>query len=95
MDHKQQKDSKFSGRKPSMGKLIVVNAAWDDEAHVWVATNEEIGLVTEGATVEALMQKLPGMILDLLEADAEGDMLVPFELCAVSKDQVRVPRRAA
>ena len=49
---------------------ITVNAEWDPEAKVWVATSEDVpGLITEAETVEALTEKLSVMIPELLEAN--------------------------
>ncbi len=46
---------------------ILVNALWDDEALVWVATSEQVpGLVTEASTAEELEKKLIVMIPELL-----------------------------
>ncbi len=46
---------------------ILVNALWDDEVSVWVATSEQVpGLVTEAATAEELEKKLMIMIPELL-----------------------------
>ncbi len=50
-----------------MPRSINVQAFWDDEASVWVASAEDVGLVTEAATVEELRAKLPSMAADLLE----------------------------
>jgi predicted RNase H-like HicB family nuclease len=51
-------------------KQITVNAEWDPEAKVWVATSDDVpGLVTEADTVEALAEKLSVMIPELLEAN--------------------------
>lgn len=51
-------------------KQITVNAEWDSEAKVWVATSDNVpGLVTEADTVEALAEKLSVMIPELLEAN--------------------------
>jgi Domain of unknown function (DUF1902) len=45
-----------------------VEAFWDAEAAVWVATSETIlGLVTEADTIEALTEKLHNMIPELVE----------------------------
>lgn len=47
---------------------IRVQATWDPEASVWVATSEDLrGLVAEAATAEDLERKLPGIIQDLVE----------------------------
>jgi hypothetical protein len=49
-----------------MKRSIIVRVDWDDEAKVWVATSDDIGLVTEAETQEALEQKAIAMILELL-----------------------------
>lgn len=44
-----------------------VEAFWDAEAEVWVATSEDVpGLVTEASTIEVLTEKLRVMIPELL-----------------------------
>lgn len=68
-------------------KQITVNAEWDSEAQVWVATSDDVpGLVTEAGTVEALAEKLSVMIPELLEANGHlaGNELrqVPINLIA-------------
>ena len=46
---------------------ILVNALWDDEVSVWVATSEQVpGLVAEADTAEELENKLMVMIPELL-----------------------------
>ncbi|MGI8502608.1 MAG: DUF1902 domain-containing protein [Hassallia sp.] len=48
-----------------------VEAFWDCEAEIWVATSEDVpGLGTEASTIEALMQKLRVMIPELIEMKA-------------------------
>lgn len=45
-----------------------VSAFWDDEAAVWVASNEDVpSLATEADTLEALSAKLRLMVPDLLQ----------------------------
>ena len=68
-------------------KQITVNAEWDAEAKVWVATSDDVpGLITEAETVEALAEKLSAMIPELLEANGAlaGDAIreVPINLIA-------------
>lgn len=47
---------------------LVVNALWDAEAGVWVATSDDVlGLVTESKTFEALLKKLRTLVPELLE----------------------------
>lgn len=44
-----------------------VNANWDDEAGVWVATSQDIdGLAIEASTVDALIQRLKIVIPELM-----------------------------
>jgi predicted RNase H-like HicB family nuclease len=74
---------------------IHVHALWDDEAHVFVATSEDVpGLVTEASTLEALVTKLQAMIPELLHLNdgLEAGSHVPaavsliteraFQICA-------------
>jgi Domain of unknown function (DUF1902) len=79
-----------------MGRTIVVDATWDPEALVWVATSEDIPLVTEAPSIDALMAKLPGLLQDLLEDADDGEEVdVPFHLNAHIYESVRVRSRAA
>ncbi len=66
-------------------KTLFINAIWDDEASVWVATSEDVpGLVTEASTCDDLVSKLKIMIPELLEANGviENDSSeeIPFKL---------------
>ncbi len=66
---------------------IDVNAAWDAEAMVWVASSGDLpGLVAEADSLEKLQQKLAVMIPELLEANrilAENDLMkIPINLIA-------------
>lgn len=46
---------------------LEIHAEWDDEANVWVATSEDVpGLVTEAASMEALMTRLQAIIPELM-----------------------------
>jgi hypothetical protein len=78
--------------------LIVVRAAWDPEAQVWVAESEDVpGLVTEAESIEALQRKLPGIIQDLLEDDGSGagqEVEIPVEIVANVSSRVTVRRIA-
>jgi len=61
---------------------VVVEARWDDEAKVWVASStREIGLVTEASSIEELQKKLSVMVPDLLGPDNPG----PFEIELVAR----------
>ena len=63
-------------------KTYFIQAEWDEQAGVWVATSDGVpGLVAESETIEALVLKLKLRVPELLEVngiDAGGD--VPFEL---------------
>lgn len=75
-------------------KVIVVKAVRDAEAGVWLVESSDVpGLRLEGATLEELAEKLPGAILDLLEAGGElnDGIDVPVELIAHASTRVRAP----
>jgi len=63
-------------------KPFFIRAEWDEEARVWVATSEDVpGLATEAETVENLIEKLRGMIPELLEANGiSPNQEVSFEV---------------
>ncbi len=66
-------------------KDIKVEAFWDEEAQVWVASSNDVpGLVTEADTMEHLMQKLRVMIPELLQANGllnePGTVDIPIHL---------------
>jgi hypothetical protein len=51
---------------------IKIRADYDPEAGVWVAQSEDIDLVTEAESVEALRTKLPSIVLDLIQKVEPG-----------------------
>jgi len=58
----------------SADRVLVVNAIWDDEAKVWVATSNDVpGLVTEASTQAELVKKLKVMVPELLDANGRED----------------------
>jgi Domain of unknown function (DUF1902) len=67
----EMQDRGETGKQGAAGMMqrIVIRAEWDPEARVWVAESDDLPLVTEAATIEALAAKLPGMIQDLMEDD--------------------------
>lgn len=81
--------------------LIVVKAARDPEAQVWYVESSDLpGLNLEADTLDALVDKLPGAVLDLLEAGAFDDQPelasgdVPIELIAHASTRLRIPVRS-
>ena len=74
-------------------RSIIVRVDWDDEAKVWVATSDDIGLVTEAETQEALEQKAIAMILELLEGEAFSDLPdIPIHFMAEKLARIPNPR---
>jgi predicted RNase H-like HicB family nuclease len=69
-------------RMAGTDKPLVVNAFWDDEARVWVASSDDVpGLATEAESMNALVEKLKVMIPELLDANGyDNGEDVPFEL---------------
>ena len=77
-----------------MSNVIVVKAVHDADAGVWMVESADVpGLNLEGETLEELAEKLPGAILDLLEAggDVEDGVDVPVELIAHASTRIRRP----
>lgn len=73
-----------------------VEAFWDPEAEVWVATSEDVpGLATEADTIETLTQKLRQMIPELMllngivSSDYAGEL--EFQLTTHRQEKITVP----
>ena len=72
-----------------MIRHAVIRCAWDDEARVWFVQESDIpGLVTEAPTLDALRQKLPVMVQDLLDVTTTTD--IELDLIAYAHERVRV-----
>jgi Domain of unknown function (DUF1902) len=72
-----------------------VEAFWDSEALVWVATSEDVpGLVTEASTIEILTQKLRDIIPELivLNSMAPPDYVgsITFDLISHQQELIKV-----
>ena len=66
-----------------MIKRYLVNAEWDADASVWVATSDDVpGLVTESDTLEALQSKVQIMVPKLLEVNGclPANKIIQIEL---------------
>jgi len=64
-------------------KPLKINAEWDDEARVWIATSDDVvGLAIEASTVDALIERLKIVIPELIEANHQGSVSdeLPFML---------------
>jgi hypothetical protein len=86
--------------KQMESKLIVVRAAYDAEAHVWTVQSSDLpGLSGEASTLDALVERLPGMITDLIEENGFGDdgkdvTELAVEIIASQQTRVLLPRAA-
>ncbi|MFZ1888340.1 MAG: DUF1902 domain-containing protein [Candidatus Binataceae bacterium] len=74
---------------------VTVNALWDDEAKVYVASSDDVpGLVTEAPDLETLMRKLRIMVPELLEANnllpKRNAEEIPLELIAHYSERLRL-----
>ena len=50
----------------------IINALWDTEAGVWVATSDDIReLVTDSKTFEALLKKLRTLVPELMRLNGQ------------------------
>jgi predicted RNase H-like HicB family nuclease len=77
------------------GYCYRIDANWDPDAGVWVATSDDVpGLATEASTIEALADKLRIMIPELLEANhllSSGQSgAIAFELTSHRQEKVRL-----
>jgi predicted RNase H-like HicB family nuclease len=77
------------------GSVYHIDADWDADAGVWVATSDDVpGLATEAPTIEGLMEKLRIMIPELLEANqllsGEASEGIAFELTSHRQERVRL-----
>jgi predicted RNase H-like HicB family nuclease len=68
-----------------ISKDVRVEAFWDEEARVWVASSNDVpGLITEADTMEHLMHKLKIVIPELLQANGllndPGTIDIPIHL---------------
>ncbi len=65
-----------------MNGKVVIEAFWDQEAGVWVATSQDVpGLATESDSIESLLIKLSELVPELLSLNQSSDDLPPaFEL---------------
>jgi hypothetical protein len=70
-------------------RQLVIHALWDEEAHVWVVTSDDVpGLATEAPSLDVLVPKLKILIPELLDANgyADAEDEIPFKLEAEIND---------
>lgn len=92
--HAEVKPKEVESRRDQQMKhmTIIVRAEWDDEAKVWVATSDDIGLVTEAETLEALRPKVIDMVTDLLALEGESFSDLPeIPVQIMAQQLARIP----
>ena len=73
-----------------MSRVIVVKAIHDAEAGVWFTESADVhGLRIEAATLDALIERIPGVVQDLLDDDGETRD-IPIEVIAHASTRVRL-----
>lgn len=76
-----------------MGRRFRVNAEWDDQASVWVATSPDVlGLVTEGRNYDAIIRSVRLIIPALVEIGVEPEDVI--EVKFLGEKVVSVPLAA-
>jgi len=79
----------------SRTKLIVVKVAYDPEARVWYVEHSDIaGLRAEAETADALFNRIPEMLVDLIEENEGGTGEYHIEIIASANKRVHVPEAA-
>ena len=71
-----------------MDGKYTITFIWDGEAHVWVATSEDVaGLVLEHASFDALLEKVFIAVPELLEMEERlhGDISID---CVASRSEL-------
>ncbi len=67
----------------------IINFTWDDEAHVWIATSDDIpGLVLESGSFDALLERTRIAVPELLALN--NTKISPFTLTFLSKRCERI-----
>ena len=70
------------------GKILRVNALWDDEAGVWSASSTDVeGLAIEAETRETLIERLKTVIPELLDLNHTSSKRAPCAELVVSGRQ--------
>lgn len=60
--------------------VIYVKIIYDEEAHVWIAENESVGLILESESYDLLIKKVKAALPELIELNhVSGYNKVTFE----------------
>jgi hypothetical protein len=88
----QAHDLEKAGWNGMKHRTIIVRAEWDDEAKVWVATSDDIGIATEADTLELLTPKVVAMVAELLELEDENFSDLPeIPIQIMAQQLARIP----
>jgi len=61
-----------------MSRDITIDARWDGETSVWIATSDEVpGLVVEADTWPSMIEEVRLVLPDLLELSGHGNKKLP------------------
>jgi hypothetical protein len=72
----------FRTNSQAMAKEIHIDAWWDDEARVWIATSEDApGLVVEAPSWQTMIDEVRTLLPDLLEVEGKAarDLSLTFK----------------
>ncbi|MBI1868257.1 MAG: DUF1902 domain-containing protein [Methylocystis sp.] len=76
-----------------MSKEIQIDARWDNEAHVWIATSEDApGLVVEASSWQAMIDEAQTILPDLLSLNGVSARDVSLTFNAETHLDPAVPR---
>lgn len=53
---------------------VVVKVHWDEEAEVWVAVCDELGIALESGSYDALIEKIKVAVPEMIEANGIADV---------------------
>jgi hypothetical protein len=70
---------------------LIVQVEYDEEARVWIAQNDVLGLATEADTMEVLTYKLQEMIPELVDLN-RIDVPRPVSFSLMSSRQSGLPK---
>lgn len=56
--------------------ILEASIIWDDEAKVYVITNDELGIALEGGSIDALMQRFKYAAREMIELNSQDSEAV-------------------
>lgn len=70
-----------------MGKEYVIKLLWDEEANVWVATNDEIPIALEDKSFDRLLNRVRIAVPELIEMNS---LTKPISLLVASERRLNI-----